>query len=1026
MLISPFKRVALFAAASVVSVFLLPKLNIGIEKADLSQELTISFFLPDASPETVESEATLPLENALSQVSDIKHIYSISNYNQGRISLTFDESVDVDLKGFQVRSVIRKIYAKLPSQLTYPEVEQISINEKLQPVVTYNVYGDLPSSKLRFYASNLLVPEISRISGINKVETIGGSDVKIYVDLDPVATKQNGISYNDVAAIVAENCAGTFSLSASQLNGQRLMVVGDRVTSIEALKEIRIPVNNITVALSEIGKIYFAEAEPKYYQRVNGLNSISLRIYANKSENGFLLAGLLKDKMGSLISDLPGTISIAMENDETMELISQAKENVFKTVISITFILLLIFLVYRGWFPVVALTTTFCATFLLSGIVFYILRTNLNLFNISGLTVFCIVMVNNMIIFLGGNERHSANKKMPVVHSAIVIIALLPLIFVIPEEDRKEVSSLIEAIVILQICFLAVFLWYTPAISTLFEPVPKSTTRIARSFSRHLSTTRRLFIQIIQFLSQRKPILLFLLILMVGTPIFLLPEKWENHEFYNKTLGSKTYQESIRPIVDRTLGGCLRLFVLNAFEGHDFGSSGKTMLYVSARLPHGHTINEMNRVMRIVESHLSSSNIIEKYRTQIASGERGQISISFKDEFETSQLPLELKSDLVAMSLNQSGVEWDIQGIGTGFTTGGIDRLPSFSIKLMGYNYRDLEWHARDLGNTLLQNKRIQDVNIEQQIDGSEKPSAHLRLLLDDKFLRVTGLSWRQVVESVFKPYEIASVPTSISNLDYNTNVFIRLAAKEPVSTSFLKSATVAERRNYFGLHNHVDIIRENAVSAIHKEDRQYLRIVGFNYRGSVPSGNRFVDNSVSIARLKLPDGYSAEKIDNVFSWEKVKQQYGLVILFILSVYLLNTIIFESYWLPMLSIATIPVSFIGPFIVFGYFNYPFNQGGYAAFFLLGCLGMMYSIHFISIWKKRLNKNNVPANRYFSSRYWSLLFALISTCIGLAPFLKDSATDSIWPALAAGTIGGIGVILFWIFIILPAFLIKSRS
>lgn len=46
---------------------------------------------------------------------------------------------------------------------------------------------------------------------------------------------------------------------------------------------------------------------------------------------------------------------------------------------------------------------------------------------------------------------------------------------------------------------------------------------------------------------------------------FLLPEKldgegcWE--KFYNETLGSSTYKESVKPIVDKALGGALRLFV---------------------------------------------------------------------------------------------------------------------------------------------------------------------------------------------------------------------------------------------------------------------------------------------------------------------------------------------------------------------------------------------------------------------------------------------------------------------------------
>ena len=56
-----------------------------------------------------------------------------------------------------------------------------------------------------------------------------------------------------------------------------------------------------------------------------------------------------------------------------------------------------------------------------------------------------------------------------------------------------------------------------------------------------------------------------LLLLGFGLPVFLLPEKLEGEgkwiERYNKTLGSSTYKEKVKPVVDKALGGSLRLFV---------------------------------------------------------------------------------------------------------------------------------------------------------------------------------------------------------------------------------------------------------------------------------------------------------------------------------------------------------------------------------------------------------------------------------------------------------------------------------
>lgn len=53
------------------------------------------------------------------------------------------------------------------------------------------------------------------------------------------------------------------------------------------------------------------------------------------------------------------------------------------------------------------------------------------------------------------------------------------------------------------------------------------------------------------------------MLLAFGLPVFLLPEKMKGEdkwaEFYNKTLGTSTYKEKVKPVVDKALGGALRL-----------------------------------------------------------------------------------------------------------------------------------------------------------------------------------------------------------------------------------------------------------------------------------------------------------------------------------------------------------------------------------------------------------------------------------------------------------------------------------
>ena len=105
-------------------------------------------------------------------------------------------------------------------------------------------------------------------------------------------------------------------------------------------------------------------------------------------------------------------------------------------------------------------------------------------------------------------------------------------------------------------------------------------------------------------------------------PWFLLPDKIEYDtsnkkkvytatdsaliEHYNKIATNETYKEDIKPIIDKALGGTLRLFVEKVYNGSYFTRDEETILSVSASLPNGATLSQMNNLMGRMEAYLST------------------------------------------------------------------------------------------------------------------------------------------------------------------------------------------------------------------------------------------------------------------------------------------------------------------------------------------------------------------------------------------------------------------------------------
>ena len=114
-----------------------------------------------------------------------------------------------------------------------------------------------------------------------------------------------------------------------------------------------------------------------------------------------------------------------------------------------------------------------------------------------------------------------------------------------------------------------------------------------------------------------------MLLLAFGLPVFLLPEKMKGDDrwakTYNQTLGTTTYKEKVKPIVDKALGGTLRLFVQKVYEGSYFSRNEEVVLHANANLPNGSTLEQMNTLIKRMETYLSEFKEIKQFQTSVES-----------------------------------------------------------------------------------------------------------------------------------------------------------------------------------------------------------------------------------------------------------------------------------------------------------------------------------------------------------------------------------------------------------------------
>ena len=134
--------------------------------------------------------------------------------------------------------------------------------------------------------------------------------------------------------------------------------------------------------------------------------------------------------------------------------------------------------------------------------------------------------------------------------------------------------------------------------------------------------------------------------------------------------------------------------------------------------------------------------------------------------------------------------------------------------------------------------------------------------------------------------------------------------------------------------------------------------------------------------------------------------------------------LFESLTEPLIILSLIPISFIGVFLTFGITGYTFDQGGFAAFVLLCGTVVNAGIYIINHYNLTCKVGNGVSMHNFLKAYnhkiIPISLTILSSVLGLIPFLYDGESEVFWFAFAVGTMGGMLFSVIALVFFLPLF------
>ncbi|MDR0573011.1 MAG: efflux RND transporter permease subunit [Tannerella sp.] len=1048
-----FTVVVAFVAISLIGLAVIPSLTVKLSPSRTLPSLTVSFNMPGHSARIVEMEATSKLEAMLARIAGVRNIKSTSGNNNGRITLELDKHASMDMVRFEASTIIRQTWPSLPSSTSYPA---IYINrpdeESARPFLVYNIDAMVSPIIIQQYAEEHIKPVLAQLPGIYKIEVSGATPMEWLLEYDISRLDVLGITVNDIReAVGSYNRKESLAMAMYESNEQDKRYMRLSLSTEAANKRKGFHAEDIFLAdkngrmicLDQLVKVTYREEPPTNYYRINGLNSIYLSLTATEDANQLRLSESVKEEMAQIRQLLPKGYEMHINYDATEHINNELNKIYFRTTLTIFILLLFVFLTTFNVRYLLLIILSLFFNISIAFIFYYMFGLEIQIYSLAGITISLSLVIDNTIIMADHYMRNRDRKVfLSILAATLTTVGALAMIFFLKEKIRLNLQDFAAVVIINLMVSLAVSLLLVPAAIEKIN-VRKKLARF-RFRRLHFSPEKivvyfdKSYFLIIKFLFRFRSVALVILLLAFGIPVFMLPDKIEGKskwaERYNKIASSSNFKEKIRPAIEKSLGGTLRLFVQKVYNGSYFTRNDETILTISASMPNGTTIQQMNRLIRQMESYLSRFKEIRQFQTSIYNSRRANIRVLFTKEAERGGFPYQLKSNVISKALQLGGGSWDVYGLqDQGFSNNVYEYAGSMRVKVYGYNYDDLYVHADSLCKRLLTTyRRIKEVHINSQYSWYKEDYLEYVFRLDRQ---------RMVAENI-RPYELYASVSPVFGRDINCGYvngdeqieYIKISSKQSFLYDLWSLTHMSRSMNgkYYKTGELATITKTQTPQNIVKENQQYVLYLQYEYIGSSQQGKKFLDLELEQFNKDLPLGYSAESESGGYWWGKEdNKQYLFLGLIILIIFFMTSILFNSLKQPLAIIFVIPVSYIGVFLTFYLFKLNFDQGGFAAFVLLCGVTVNASIYLINEYNRTLRRKPLmnPVKAYIKA--WNIkivpiFLTIISTILGFIPFMVGLDKEAFWFPLAAGTIGGLIMSLAGIFFYLPLFLLRRRT
>ena len=376
--------------------------------------LNVQVIYPGASPTEVESSLTVKLEDVLSSMSGVESMRSYSFEGMGMVFVSFTYGTDLEKAMTDAQNKIDSKRAELPSSILAPIVNAISVDSK--SIITLAMRSDMDAVDFSDLIDRRLIPELQRIPGLAKVETVGERKREVQVNLDMAVMRELGLTPVQVLGVLRSANLDFPTGSLSDGRTHTAVRLSGKLKSVEEIRSLVLMTmpNGTQIRLDDVADVVETATDVTSLARAAGEEAVLVSIFKQEDANAIDLSDAVAATVASLQQEYAAQ---GLRIDTVSDTSEFTRESIHSVLIDLLLAILLVTLVIlvflHNWRN--ALIVMFVVPLSLIGafIGMKLFNFTLNLMSLLGLSVVIGVLVDDAIVVIENVCRHMEMGKNP-------------------------------------------------------------------------------------------------------------------------------------------------------------------------------------------------------------------------------------------------------------------------------------------------------------------------------------------------------------------------------------------------------------------------------------------------------------------------------------------------------------------------------------------------------------------------------------------------------------------------------------